>query len=73
MLPGVEEVCYVTLTCGACPIQSYLCLLRIALQKKVKSDDIYSKIVPVALFFAFSLVLSNKAYIYLSVSYLQVI
>lgn len=41
-------------------------------QEKVKTEDIQYKIVPVALFFAFSLVLSNKAYIYLSVSYLQV-
>ncbi len=42
------------------------------LQKKVNTEDITSKIVPVAVFYAFSLVLSNKAYIYLSVSYLQV-
>lgn len=39
----------------------------------MKPEDITHKIVPVALFFAFSLVLSNKAYIYLSVSYLQVL
>jgi hypothetical protein len=30
------------------------------------------QILPVSLFFAISLVLSNKAYIYLSVSYIQV-
>lgn len=35
-------------------------------------DVIQKQIFPVACFFAVSLVLSNKAYIYLSVSYIQV-
>ena len=32
----------------------------------------YKKIFPIALFFAFSLVFSNYAYVYLSVAYIQV-
>jgi hypothetical protein len=41
-------------------------------QKKVDFDVVRKQIFPVASFFAVSLVLSNKAYIYLSVSYIQV-
>lgn len=36
-------------------------------------EALYSKILPVASFFAISLVLSNKSYIYLSVSYIQML
>jgi hypothetical protein len=39
---------------------------------KVDMDVMKKQILPVASFFAVSLVLSNKAYIYLSVSYIQV-
>lgn len=42
-------------------------------QKKVDSDALYKKIFPIALFFAFSLVFSNYAYVYLSVAYIQVL
>lgn len=42
-------------------------------EKKVDSAALRGQILPVALFFAFSLVLSNKAYIYLSVSYIQML
>jgi hypothetical protein len=41
-------------------------------QKKVNVQVVQKQILPVSLFFAVSLVLSNKAYIYLSVSYIQV-
>jgi len=41
-------------------------------QGKVNSDVIYKQFLPVSIFFAVSLVLSNKAYIYLAVSYIQV-
>ena len=41
-------------------------------EKKVDSKALQTQIFPVALCFAFSLVLSNKSYIYLSVSYIQV-
>lgn len=41
-------------------------------QKKVDMKSMRTQILPVALCFAISLVLSNKAYIYLSVSYIQV-
>ena len=41
-------------------------------EKKVDSKALQTSIFPVALCFAFSLVLSNKSYIYLSVSYIQV-
>jgi len=34
---------------------------------------LYKKIFPIALFFAFSLVFSNYAYVYLSVAYIQVL
>lgn len=39
---------------------------------KVDREVIKKQILPVAALFALSLVLSNKAYIYLSVSYIQV-
>lgn len=39
---------------------------------KVTMAHIKEKVVPVAALFAVSLVCSNKAYIYLSVSYIQV-
>lgn len=42
-------------------------------QKKVDSEALYKKIFPIALFFAFSLVFSNYAYVYLSVAYIQVL
>ena len=42
------------------------------LQNKVNMEVLQKQIFPVSLFFAISLVLSNKAYIYLSVSYIQV-
>lgn len=41
-------------------------------QGKVNVQVMQKQILPVSLFFAVSLVLSNKAYIYLSVSYIQV-
>lgn len=40
---------------------------------KVTSSTLTKQILPVALFFSVSLVLSNKAYIYLSVSYIQML
>ena len=40
---------------------------------KVKMEDFKKRIVPVAALFSVSLVLSNKAYIYLSVSYIQML
>lgn len=42
-------------------------------EKKVTREVFINKIVPVSAFFAVSLVLSNKAYIYLSVSYIQML
>ena len=42
-------------------------------EKKVDSSVFINKIIPVAMAFAISLVLSNKAYIYLSVSYIQML
>ena len=42
-------------------------------EKKVDSKALQTQIFPVALCFAFSLVLSNKSYIYLSVSYIQML
>lgn len=42
-------------------------------EKKVDSDVMKTKIFPVACFFAVSLILSNNAYIYLSVSYIQML
>lgn len=42
------------------------------LQNVVQLEHLKTKFLPVAVCYAFSLVLSNKAYIYLSVSYLQV-
>jgi hypothetical protein len=41
-------------------------------QNVVQLEHLKTKFLPVAICYAFSLVLSNKAYIYLSVSYLQV-
>ncbi len=38
----------------------------------MNGDVVLKQIIPVTLFFATSLVMSNKAYIYLSVSYIQV-
>lgn len=40
---------------------------------KIDADAIKTKILPVSLCFAISLVLSNKAYIYLAVSYIQMV
>jgi len=42
-------------------------------EKKVDSEALYKKIFPIALFFAFSLVFSNYAYVYLSVAYIQML
>lgn len=42
-------------------------------EKKVDSTAFTNKIIPVAAVFAISLVLSNKTYIYLSVSYIQML
>mmetsp|Transcript_15501 Transcript_15501/g.14033 ORF Transcript_15501/g.14033 Transcript_15501/m.14033 type:complete len:320 (+) Transcript_15501:51-1010(+) len=42
-------------------------------EKKVTNETIIYQILPVAFIFAISLVLSNKAYIYLSVSYIQML
>ena len=42
-------------------------------EKKVDTSAFTNKIIPVATAFAISLVLSNKAYIYLSVSYIQML
>lgn len=42
-------------------------------EKKVDTNAMHKKIFPVASFFAVSLILSNKAYIYLSVSYIQML
>lgn len=42
-------------------------------ENKVNAQVMLKQILPVAIFFAFSLVLSNKAYIYLSVSYIQML
>lgn len=42
-------------------------------EKKVDSKAIYRQILPVSIFFAISLVLANKAYIYLAVSYIQML
>ncbi len=40
-------------------------------EKKVDSNTLLKQITPVSAFFAASLVLANKAYIYLAVSYIQ--
>jgi len=40
---------------------------------KVTTQDFINKFIPVSIFFATSLVLSNKAYIYLAVSYIQML
>jgi drug/metabolite transporter (DMT)-like permease len=42
-------------------------------ENKVNGDVVLKQILPVTLFFATSLVMSNKAYIYLSVSYIQML
>lgn len=42
-------------------------------QNKVSNTTLKEQILPVAIFFAVSLVFSNKAYIYLSVSYIQML
>lgn len=42
-------------------------------EKKVDMNAFKKQILPVAMFFALSLVLSNKSYIYLSVSYIQML
>ena len=42
-------------------------------ENKVDKDILLKQVLPVALLFALSLVFSNKAYIYLSVSYIQVL
>ena len=68
LLPAVGEVSKVII------VHSHIIPILILTlnQKKVNSTIIQTQIFPVALFFAVSLVLSNKAYIYLSVSYIQV-
>lgn len=48
-----------------------LVIFTSAAQNKVNVQVMQKQILPVSLFFAISLVLSNKAYIYLSVSYIQ--
>lgn len=42
-------------------------------ENKVDRNVLFTQILPVSLFFAVSLVLSNKSYIYLSVSYIQML
>lgn len=69
MLPGVTEVGYVLSVIGETP--AHLTVLWCS-QGKVDREVMLKQILPVALFFAVSLVFSNKAYIYLSVSYIQV-
>jgi hypothetical protein len=74
MLPGVREV-------RKFVMQNYLAIFFINLQpllnhyfsqNKVTLGVLRNQILPVALFFSISLIFSNKAYIYLSVSYIQV-
>jgi hypothetical protein len=84
LLPGVKEVQYSSpLSIPQRPSTPYsLTHVLTAIirppaypisQKKVDSDALYKKIFPIALFFAFSLVFSNYAYVYLSVAYIQVL
>ena len=54
------------------PICRQACCLSVK-EKKVDSSVFTNKIIPVAMAFAISLVLANKAYIYLSVSYIQML
>lgn len=42
-------------------------------EQKIGIEELKTKVLPVAFFFAVSLVLSNKAYIFLSVSYIQML
>ena len=42
-------------------------------ENKIGTGELKTKVLPVAFFFAVSLVLSNKAYIFLSVSYIQML
>ena len=42
-------------------------------EHKIGMEEMKTKVLPVAFFFAISLVLSNKAYIFLSVSYIQML
>lgn len=74
MLPAVKEVNYdlfvvVTIKLS---IQTYTFMTLFFQQKKVDMAAVWSQILPVSICFAISLVLSNKSYIYLSVSYIQV-
>lgn len=73
MLPGVKDVSKLRYRLST--IRSILMFIypfTANLQGKVTTDVIINQIVPVAGLFAFSLVFNNKAYIYLSVSYIQV-
>ena len=69
MLPGVKEVRPRDQTCHICLLINFL---HSYAQGKVDAEAMKNKIVPVSAFFAVSLVMANKAYIYLSVSYIQV-
>lgn len=81
LLPGVKEVqqsaIYSTTTIHPFLTHVITAIIRPPThpisQKKVDSDALYTKIFPIALFFAFSLVFSNYAYVYLSVVYIQVL
>lgn len=81
LLPGVKEVQQSAIysTTNIHPLLTHVLTANIhppthpISQKKVDSDALYKKIFPIALFFAFSLVFSNYAYVYLSVAYIQVL
>ena len=81
LLPGVKEVQQSAIhpTTTIHPLLTHVLTANIhspthpISQKKVDSDALYKKIFPIALFFAFSLVFSNYAYVYLSVAYIQVL
>ena len=76
MLPGVKEVWSQTLKTFDLKLKTvgitFPSWTPCKRQKKVDGKALRTQILPVALTFAISLVLSNKAYIYLSVSYIQV-
>lgn len=67
MLPGVKEVCQIDFI-----IVSIVNIL-ISFKGKVNMTVVRNQLLPVSIFFAISLVCGNTAYIYLSVSYIQVV
>ena len=77
MLPGVREVILFKFFFFSFHFFffSSFCLFFMSSckQNKVDMKVLQKQLIPVAVFFSFSLVLSNKAYIYLSVSYIQVL